>query len=440
MYAIEKGSVAEVLGEYADNTFHAILTDPPYGLGNKQPTPAEILAYLQGAELDTGGDFMGKDWSVPSVLVWRKLYRVLRPGGLVLCFGSPRVFDLVTLGMRMAGFEVRDCLTWLYAKGFPKSLNISKALDKAEGHWRGRAGKVLSENSAMSAANYERTPKGEPITAAAAFWEGYGTALKPGWEPIILARKPLDGTVAENVLKWGCGGLAIDACRIGTSEKLGRINNAKDQYNPSSYCMAASERTNFDTSDRAGGRYPANLLLDEGAGQILDDTVGTRPSRPSVTRNGGGGGMLPGAPLSGTPRPDTGYSDSGGPSRFFFSSKVNTKERNAGCDHLPIRSAGECTDREEDTQGLESSRAGAGRTCGARNHHPTLKPLALNEYLAKLIRPPTQDAAILVPYSGAGSEMIGAIKAGWPLVVGIERDPDYQAIAEARLAHWCPPK
>ena len=132
-YEIEHASVLDALDEYADNSFHAILTDPPYGLGTKQPTPSEILAYLQGGELDTGGDFMGKDWSVPSVLVWQKLFRVLRPGGLVLCFGSPRVFDLVTLGMRMAGFEVRDCLTWLYAKGFPKSLNVQKTVqDKLE--------------------------------------------------------------------------------------------------------------------------------------------------------------------------------------------------------------------------------------------------------------------------------------------------------------------
>ena len=147
--------------------------------------------------------------------------------------------------------------------------------------------------------------------------------------------------------------------------------------------------------------------------------------------------MMPLAPLDGTSRPDSGYADSGGPSRFFFCSKVSTKEREAGCEGLPKKSAGEATNREDDSAGLDSPRAGAvGQTGGARNHHPTLKPIALTTWLTKLICPPTP-GVILVPFAGAGSEMIGAVKAGWGNVFGIERDPEYAEIARARLAHWC---
>jgi site-specific DNA-methyltransferase (adenine-specific) len=328
---------------------------------------------------------MGKSWDydVPSADTWRAVLRVLKPGAPLVAFGGSRTYHRLACAVEDAGFELRDCLMWLHGKGFPKSLDVSKAIDKSAGATR--------------------------ETDLAKLWHGYGTALKPAHEPIVFARKPLDGTVAQNVQKWGVGGLAIDACR----------------------------------SEDAGGRWPANLVLDEEAGALLDASVGDRPSRPSVTRNGGGGGMLPLAVLPGTPRPDSGYSDSGGPSRFFYCVKVSTREREAGCEGLALRTAGEVTgDRAEGSDGLESPRAGAGRTGGARNHHPTLKPLSLTTWLAKLVLPPAP-GAVLVPFAGAGSEVIGCGLAGWPHVVGVERDRDdegnvlgYAAIARTRIAHW----
>jgi hypothetical protein len=178
------------------------------------------------------------------------------------------------------------------------------------------------------------------------------------------------------------------------------------------------------------GRWPANLALDEDAAAALDASVAPTKSVP-YRENVADGAVLP---L--TKRAAGGYSDAGGPSRFFYCAKVSTKEREFGCDELPAKSAGEMTDSNEDDARLASPRTGAGRTGGARNHHPTLKPLALTRWLASLIKPPTPTATLLVPYSGAGSEMIGALQAGWPFLVGIEGEADYVRIAEARIAAW----
>ncbi len=385
MIHIERADILAALAGVPDNTFHAVLTDPPYGLS-----------------------FMGKKWDydVPSVEVWREVVRVLRPGGAVLSFGGTRTYHRLVCNAEDGGLEVRDQLCWLYANGFPKSLNVSKALDKAAGAERPVIGtQTLTGNAAVSLKDKGGTygvqvgtvpPKVVNVTGPASpealLWDGYGTALKPAHEPILLARKPLDGTVAENVLWWGCGALDIDGCRI-EGESTRRNNTAEMGYHGGN--VAAEYQTGSDQ-----GRWPANLLLDEGAAEVLDETVGPRDS----------------------------------PSRFFFSSKVSTRERNEGCDSLPLRTAGEVTDREDDTQGLDSPRAGAGRTGGARNHHPTLKPIGLTRYLAQLVMPPVEGAAILIPYAGAGSEVIGAALAGWTNILGIEREADYVAIAKARLA------
>lgn len=395
-YALALGGVLETLKTYPDNTFHGLFCDPPYGF-----------------------KFMNKKWDydVPSVEIWQECLRVLRPGGLLLSFGGPRTFHRLACGIEDAGFELRDCLMWLFGKGFPKSQNISLAIDNAAGAERQVVGtRVLTGNAAISTKDKGGTYGVQvgsatkevqvtaPATELAQEWDGYGTALKPAYEPVILARKPLDGTMAENIAKWGCGGLAIDACRVGDE-----------------------------------GRWPANLILDEEAGALLDATVGSSPStltgradpkrkhkNPSDKEGkswfGGGASSV--------------YADSGGPSRFFYCPKVSTKERELGCESLPLKSAGECTEREDGSAGLNNPRAGAGRGGGARNHHPTLKPIALTEYLAKLILPPS-GGVLLVPFSGSGSEIIGALKAGWPAVMGIERESEYVEIAKCRIPANC---
>lgn len=460
---VSHSSVLDALASMPDNSVDAILTDVPYGIGQHQPTPEEIVAYLSGSELNTGGDFMGRDWHVPSVETWREFCRVLKPGGHLLSFAGSRTGDLISLGMRMARFEIRDWLTYLYAKGFPKSLNISRAIDRRAGATREVVGaRMLTGSATVSTSEKGGTygvqvgtvpakevPITAPATELAKKWDGYGTALKPAWEPIILARKPSSGTAAANVEKWGVGGLAIDACRIG--RELMPKKRSGGTLVSSNTAMSGGNYNRLNDGE-AIGRFPANLVLahtedcrdtpngegctDDCPIYLLDKQAGNRPSRKSITRNGGGN---QGGPVFSDrivrARPDGGYTDDGGPSRFFFCAKVSTRERELGCEHLPLRTAGECTDRKEGSAGLKDARAGAGRTGGSRNPHPTLKPVALTKWLATLLLPPERDTprTILVPYAGAGSEMIGAILAGWDRVEGIERDAQFIEILNARV-------
>jgi DNA modification methylase len=379
-YLIQQGDVTEVLRTLPDNSVDALFCDPPYGFS-----------------------FMGKSWDyqVPQAPVWREALRVLKPGAPLLAFGGSRTYHRLACAIEDGGFELRDCLMWLHGKGFPKSLDAEKALAK-------------------------KAPENDLTEAD---WHGHGTALKPAHEPIALARKPLEGTLAENIRRWGVGPIAIDASRIGEQVYSQEEWNQKSLARTSGAAFGVHKGS---TGPVPQGRWPANLLLDEHAAEALDEQTGDRVSRPAVTRNGGGGRIFNGGPDE--PRPDSGYSDSGGASRFFYTTKASRKEREKGCEHLPLRSAAEMTDSEEGQARLDSPRTGAGRTGGARNHHPTVKPIDLVRYLSRLILPPTPDPVLLVPFSGSGSEMIGALLAGWPFVLGIERDPEYIQIAHARLA------
>lgn len=411
-FSLTIGDVVNTLKSVPDNTFHGVLTDPPYGLR-----------------------FMNHRWDyeVPSSAVWTEILRVCRPGAAMFSFGGPRTWHRMAVAIEDAGWEMRDQIAYLYGKGFPKSLNVSKALDK--GHKRPVVGtRKLTGNAAVSLKDKGGTygvqvgtvaAKEVEVTAPATFeaglWNGYGTALKPGFEPVILARKPLDGTVAQNVLKWGCGALNIDGSRNGTEvSTINRFDNGAKPWGQAAGC----EYTPVETT----GRWPSNVVLDEDAAASLDADVGPRLSR-RVPANTAHGTVLP---L--TARSAGGYDELGGASRFFYTAKVSTREREAGCEFLPKRSAGNVTGREDDSDGLNSPRAGAGRTSGAHNHHPTLKPLSICGYLGGLIRPPL-GGKLLVPFCGAGSEMIGA---GWDEVHGIELNPDYELIARARIRHWHP--
>ncbi len=423
-YAIAQGDVLATLRELPDNEFDAAFFDPPYGLS-----------------------FMGKKWDydVPSVDVFAELLRVLKPGAALIFFGGTRTFHRMAVNAEDAGVELRDCLAWMYGSGFPKSLDVSKAIDGAAGATREVVGvnedRLRRKPNGMqtegaTAYGYSQTQQETnaditaPATELATQWSGYGTALKPAWEPALLGRKPLDGTVAANVARWGCGALAIDACRIPCDDKAkfpaGVISQTEGVYGAGKGMYDG--RTRPDDKNESG-RWPANVAMDERAAEILDAEAGNKPSTP-YRENVATGSVLP---L--TKRTAGGYSDDGGPSRFFYCAKVSKREREHGCADLPMRTAGECTDRDDGAQGLSSPRAGAGRGNGARNHHPTLKPVALNQWLASLIKPPTE-GQLLIPYSGAGSEIIGALLAGWGAVFGIEQDQDFIDIAHARIAAW----
>ena len=409
------------------NYFDAVLSDPPY-------------AYR----------FMGNRWDyeMPSVNVWSELLRVVKPGAHALLFGGPRTFHRLVVNVEGAGFIPIDLLMYLHGKGFPKSLDIAKAIDKSKGHWRGRAGKQKSGNAAMGGPNLERTLKGEAATEAALPWQGYGTALKPAYEPVLLAMKMLDGTFAENVQKWGTGALAIDACRIGDRGDATTIGGFTKTG------MFSIGGT--DKGDKVQGRWPANVMLDEEAAEMLDAQTGERPStltgradpksshvhpaskekrRASMFGNEQAGGAV--------------YADTGGASRFFYTTKVSRGEREAGCSNLEQHAQGVGALRDGNragvinqasppgSKGASSPRAGAGRTGLVSNIHPTLKAIELTRWLATMLLPPPradgQPRRILVPFSGAGSEMIGCLQAGWDEVIGIEGEANYIEIAKSRI-------
>jgi len=253
------GDNIESLKKLPDNSIDSVVTDPPYGLS-----------------------FMNKKWDydVPSVDFWKEVYRVLKPGGHVLSFGGTRTYHRMVVNIEDAGFEIRDQIMWLYGSGFPKSLNIGKAVDKIQGNEREVVGEMKGAGTPGSTFTDENGRKfnSEYIgTKGQSEWEGWGTALKPANEPICLARKPLsEGTVAENVLKWGTGGINIDGCRVSGESWGSRPNTNKPKYGGSSY--NDSNTMNIGGEYNPEGRFPANIILDEIAGELLDEQSGQSKS------------------------------------------------------------------------------------------------------------------------------------------------------------------
>jgi site-specific DNA-methyltransferase (adenine-specific) len=262
------GNNIEILKDYPDNYFDSVVTDPPYGLG-KEPNAAELMKdwVEHGYHEVSGSGFMGKEWDafVPQPVFWKEVFRVLKNGGHVLSFFGTRTYDWGVMSMRFAGFEVRDCIQWLYGSGFPKSHNISKALDKMEGAER-ELGKLKFKGGTQLGVINDDNWKPKDVyetyasTDSAKQWDGWGTALKPANEPIVLARKPLEKglSIAENILKWGVGGINIDASRIATTEKLetgfsGKILNSNNGWNENSM------ENKFEQNSQ--GRFPANIIL-----------------------------------------------------------------------------------------------------------------------------------------------------------------------------------
>jgi len=280
------GHCLDVLKKLPDESFHAVVTDPPYGLGPKEPTVKQLVAFLKGANLDTGGDFMGADWEIPSVPIWREVFRVLKPGGHVLSFGGTRAWDLISLGLRAAGFEYRDtiadecaALQWIHGQGMPKSLNVSKAIDKEAGAEREVIGTYRVSGNALTPTKDKggtfvtgapNSPSGDleitaPATPEAKEWDDYGTALKPAWEPILVFRKPLVGRVIDNVREHGTGAINIGATRVNYASE---VDQKANQSRPSRGKGDGNHGADFphhspDWGAWKGGkgRWPSNLVL-----------------------------------------------------------------------------------------------------------------------------------------------------------------------------------
>ena len=376
-YAIHAGSNLDILPTLPDNSVDSIVTDPPYELG-----------------------FMGKKWDnsgiAYSVELWTECLRVLKPGGHLLSFGGTRTWHRVAVAIEDAGFDVRDSIAWMYGSGFPKSLDVSKAIDKAAGAERDVIGTKIASPKGISGAEQRSDSAagaygGEskeinitaPSTPEAQQWQGWGTALKPAFEPIVVARKPLIGTVAANVLEHGTGALNIDGSRIGAETIISKGGIASGQNNLVGGPKVKREPTT------STGRWPANVILDEYSAGILDE-----------------------------------QSDA---SRFFYCAKASKRDRNEGLEGLEVKASGSLnmrTDAHSLANGME--------TKPAQNFHPTVKPTELMRYLVKLVTPP--NGTVLDPFTGSGSTGKAAILEGFDFI-GIELTEEYLPIIEGRLKH-----
>jgi site-specific DNA-methyltransferase (adenine-specific) len=402
------GNNLELLARMPDCSVHAVVTDPPYGFG-----------------------FMGKDWdkALPDPRTWSECLRVLRPGGHLVAFGAPRMYHRLTCQIEDVGFEVRDQLLWVFGSGFPKSLDVSKAIDAAAGTTREVVGRYYKPRSEPGYSGGYVRPASVDITAPAtpesAKWAGWGTALKPAYEPIVLARKPLDGTVVQTVQRWGTGALNIDGCRVKTDD----VEDRSHPPRAPNAILGGGKGTNLNASEHnPAGRWPANLILDEAAGAMLDAQSGTATSSGHVRRNTGTTSVARGKHKTHTVG---GLDDAGGASRFFYCPKASRSEREAGLEHLPPRVVD--PSRDPEAAARDNPRTGAGRAGdGRRNNHPTVKPIELMRWLVRLVTPP--GGIVLEPFAGSGSTLV-ACALEEVNAIGMEIDPEYIEIARARVAH-----
>lgn len=417
---VYNGDCLELIKTLASNSVDSGVMDPPYGLGSP-PTPAQLTAIVRAwilgepAPQVKGRGFMGKSWDafVPAPAVWRETYRVLKPGAHVAIFGGTRTYDLVTLGLRLAGFEIRDTCAWIYGQGMTKGPEAGKAIDehfgvldqrpvletvqlgafqKGRGHGRNEDGSPIYTGihaEKLELVNYDRTA---PFTPEAELWNDWRTNLRPSLEPIIIARKPLEGTLAENLLKWGTGAINAGGCRLDRGDALGGL--------------------------------PANVMLDEDAAAELDAQVGNRRGM-----SGGGKHKTKKATVAGGGHDGhAGHirNDNGGPSRFFYIAKATRAEREEGLENLPELKRTDGRQKPIDNPYQRQS--------ARKNHHPTVKPRALIQYLQRLVTPPGGLTADW--YTGSGTAAVAAILEGFRFI-GAEADTTegYMPIIHAKIAH-----
>jgi DNA modification methylase len=366
-YKLILGDCLHKLKELEDNSVDSIVTDPPYGLS-----------------------FMGQKWDydVPSVDIWKECYRVLKPGGHLLSFSGSRTYHRMAVNVEDAGFEIRDQIMWVYGSGFPKSLNVGKAIDKKLGNEREVIGQRSHRNSEGSHQGYKRPCDSDritnsvKITKGSSEWEGWGTALKPSHEPIVLARKPFRGDVASNVLEHGTGAINIDGCRVGDDEILVRGGRKTITIGDERTGKALGRYGPHEPLNTTHiGRWPANFIHDG-----LEEEW----------------------------------------SKYFYCAKANKKDRNEGCEELEEKqysSDGRQTPNETAHQRNKSV---------SSNNHPTVKPTELMRYLCRLITP--KDGTVLDPFMGSGSTGKAAVLEGFSFI-GVELSEEYLKIAIKRIDH-----
>ena len=448
------GDNLEVTSSWPPNSISAILTDPPYGLGfmgkgwdtfdkgylqqhrkadrKRQPRTdgRKGAAWSNGADAGTYNYSRNSEFQQWFTIWAETMLRITKPGGFLLCFGGTRTYHRLACAIEDAGWEIRDCMMWLYGSGFPKSHNISKAIDKAKGvdpidigkspNWR-ESKRDREKYGSMEVRGKNAGRITTPATLLAEVWNGYGTALKPAWEPIIVAMKPLDGTFAHNAEKHGVAGLNIDASRIKTDEVITNHSRSEEAAISKGKYGDSSAQETHQTDGQKLGRWPANIILDEEAGAMLDEQSGQLSQCGGEKKTTHKDGMF------GIGTPGRIYREQNrGASRFFYCTKASKRERNAGC------------------EGLEAVKVNDGRQVDADNayqrgktlrvnSHPTVKPLALMKYLCTLLKMPSARQIILDPFLGSGTTGMACKELGIDFI-GIEKEQEYCDIAIKRIA------
>jgi site-specific DNA-methyltransferase (adenine-specific) len=495
------GNNIELLKSLPDNSIDAVVTDPPYGLG-KEPIAEQLMKdwIEKGYHEVKGSGFMGKEWDafVPQPIFWKEVFRVLKHGGHVVSFFGTRTYDWGVMAMRFAGFEIRDCIQWLYGSGFPKSYNIAKGIEgkivngsASWNDWKKLDGEKEQVNwgyskqqaeqgyrDDYSESNKERVGKVNFQSEEAKYWDGWGSALKPANEPIVLARKPLEKglSIADNVLKWGTGGINIDGCRVGTEERnykgSGSSPNKINNHGKGDTGIGMLDGSGKDLEFNVSGRFPANVILTHHPececkglkkvkGMIDKPTNRTKTGntwdenncglRKNMPKNSGGYADENGeetiedwnchedCPIkildeqSGVLK----SGDKGGASRFFYVAKASQSERNKGLDDFekqPLAFSNQAkaelargnTEFADDTKMHNKVQFRA-------NNHPTVKPIKLMQYLARLITPP--NGVVLDPFMGSGTTGIACKLEGFDFV-GMEQDENYHKIAISRIENY----
>lgn len=445
---------------------HAIVCDPPYGLefmGKEwdKPKPSGLMRNRSGNFPSCRGDNLkidkyaaGNDFQA-WVTEWAELLLdYVHPGAVGMFFGGTRTYHRLAAGLEDAGWEIADSIVWCYGSGFPKSANIGKLIDKEAGAVREAVG-IIPDRWAGKGAVLQRSTQAEresafitaPATPLAARWEGHGTALKPAYEPVVICRAPRGKrTYAALAREFGTGALAVDAGRIGTDiihsngEGAGGLQRQAHAHGIRPYVDGLPH---VPTPSEHVGRWPANFALvcecdsdDHADGcpvRVLGEQSGETVSSDAIIKRAGGfaRGLEQRDDRPAIIPDGRGHADAGTAARFFYTAKAATWEREAGLDEREKRNVndGRHTPIDNAYQRGDTLRL---------NVHPTVKPIRIAEYLARLALPPAGDEPrrLLIPFAGSGSEMIGAALAGWDVITGIERETEYADIARARLAWW----
>jgi len=447
-YKLYQGDMLDMLEAIEPETIDSIITDPPYEL-----------------------NFMGKGWDNAGVSfqkeTWEKCFEVLKPGGYLLAFGGSRTFHRIACAIEDAGFEIRDTIMWLYGAGFPKSMNVGKQLEKRledektkqkTEHdlrlmWERDLQKTKQQQDKESNVIQEqcRTQESREVIE---YWNKFGTALKPSFEPIIVARKPFKGSLVDNVIEYGIGGINIDECRVEYEKTANPATNPLyRQQNADKYKQVqGGELSNGVVSWTSGkngvsemGRFPANTILtyDE---IDFDEVCGGFPNNTASYRKGNRDSRKAMFDFGSQDKTNQGYTDSGSASRYFYCAKASKKDRDEGLDEFELKGAKELLNREENSDGASwngkysSGNAYAGAGCPKKNTHPTVKPTELMQYLVRLVTP--NGGIILDPFNGSGSTGKAVMYENKERnkkykYIGIELTEEYLHISKARIEYVC---